>query len=219
LRGLLSRVAGVNSAVMRGEPLRPYDVHCPAGSLPLAQRTEVATIPADIPYVAASAERIDKWRPRIESLPSPRIAIAWSGQASHLNDRNRSIALARLAPLFATGKGSFIGIQRDLRQGDADLLARFSNVLQVGAELDDFDDTAAVLALADLVVSVDTSVVHLAGAMGRPVWVLLPFQPDWRWMLDRDDSPWYPSARLFRQPTPGDWEGAVTQVAAALARL
>jgi tetratricopeptide (TPR) repeat protein len=219
LRGLLSRVAGVSAAVARGEPLPPYDVHCPAGSLPLALRTEVATIPVDIPYLAASAERIDKWRPRIESLPSPRVAIAWSGQPTHLNDRNRSIALARLAPLLAAGKGSFIGIQRDLRQGDADLLARFPNVMHVGADLDDFDDTAAVAALADLVISVDTSVVHLAGAMGRPVWVLLPFQPDWRWMLDRDDSPWYPTARLFRQPTPGDWESAVAQVAVALARL
>ena len=140
------------------------------------------------------------------ALPAPRIAVAWAGSADHANDRNRSLALSQLAPLFAAGQGSFISIQRELREGDADALARFANVTHVGDALDDFDDTAAVAALADLVISVDTSVVHLAGAMARPVWVLLPFQPDWRWLLDREDSPWYPTARLFRQPKPGDWD-------------
>jgi tetratricopeptide (TPR) repeat protein len=208
---LLLRLEGVTSVVGRGDALPAYDVHCPVGSLPLALRTELAAIPANVPYLAATDERIAKWRERMESLPSPRIALAWSGSADHANDRNRSIAFERLGPLLA-GDASFISIQLELRAGDADALARLPRVTHIGDALADFDDTAAVLALADLVISVDTSVVHLAGAMARPVWVLLPFQPDWRWLLDREDSPWYPTARLFRQPKPGDWESVIARV-------
>jgi len=217
LVALLLRLEGVASVVGRGAALPAYDVHCPVGSLPLALRTEAATIPANVPYLAATDERIAKWRERIGSLPSPRVAVAWSGSADHANDRNRSIAFERVAPLFA-GQGSFISVQRELRAGDADALARLPNVTHLGDALTDFDDTAAVMAFADLVISVDTSVVHLAGAMGRPVWVLLPFQPDWRWLLDREDSPWYSTARLFRQPKPGDWESVIARVRDTLAR-
>jgi tetratricopeptide (TPR) repeat protein len=217
LVALLSRLDGVASVVGRGDALPAYDVHCPVGSLPLALHTEVATIPANVPYLAAVEERVEKWRGRIGHLSSPRIAVAWSGSADHANDRNRSIALERLAPLFA-GQGSFVSIQRELRAGDADALARLPNVTHVGDALADFDDTAAVIALADLTIAVDTSVVHLAGAMARPVWVLLPFQPDWRWLTDREDSPWYPTARLFRQPKPGDWESVIARARDALAR-
>jgi tetratricopeptide (TPR) repeat protein len=218
LAALLARVEGVSSVVAYGDPLPPYDVHCPAGSLPHAFGTEVSTIPAAVPYLAASAERVEKWRERIERLPKPRIAFVWAGSAAHPNDRNRSIALTRLAPLFA-GPGSFISLQRDLRPGETEALARCSNVTDVAADLDDFDDTAAVVSLVELVIAVDTSVAHLAGAMGRPAWLLIPFQPDWRWLLDREDSPWYPSARLFRQPAPGDWESVVARVSNELARF
>jgi ADP-heptose:LPS heptosyltransferase len=192
-------------------------VHCPAGSLPRALRTQLTNIPAAVPYLTTNPERIERWRERIDRLAPPRIAIAWSGRATHANDRNRSLALAQLAPLFE-GK-SFVSIQRELREGDADALARFPNMAHIGDDLEDFDDTAAVVALVDLVISVDTSVVHLAGALARPVWVLLPFQPDWRWLLDRADSPWYPTARLFRQPQPGDWGSVLTNVRDALAKL
>jgi hypothetical protein len=205
--------------VARGDALPAYDVYCPAASLPLAMRTEVATIPAPVPYLAADERRVAIWRERIGQLPSPRIAVAWSGSADHANDRNRSMSLERLAPLFAAARGSVVSIQRELRDGDAEALARLPSVTHVGDALADFDDTAAVMALADLVIAVDTAVVHLAGALGRPVWVLLPFQPDWRWLLDRDDSPWYPTARLFRQPKPGDWESVIGQVRDALATL
>ena len=215
---LLSRLDGVSSVVGRGDPLPAYDVYCPAGSLPLALRTEISTIPANVPYLAASEQRVAKWRERLGPLPSPRIAVAWSGSASHANDRNRSITLERFAPLLVGGQGSVVSIQRELRDGDADALARLPNVMHVGDALGDFDDTAAVVALADLVISVDTSVVHLAGAMGRPVWALLPFQPDWRWLLDRADSPWYPTVRLFRQPKPGDWESVMARVKEELSR-
>jgi ADP-heptose:LPS heptosyltransferase len=152
-------------------------------------------------------------------LPKPRIAIAWAGSAHHVNDRNRSIALARLAPLLARPGASFLSIQRDLRSEDAATLAAMPRVLHVGAGLDDFDDTAALVSLVDLVISVDTSVVHLAGALGRPTFVLVPFHPDWRWMLDRTDSPWYPTARLFRQPLPGDWDSVIARVRDELPQL
>lgn len=218
LTGVLSRVDGVSAAVVRGAALPAFDVYCPAASLPHALRTGIASVPADVPYLAASPEHIATWQGRIGHLPAPRIAIVWAGQAAHPNDRNRSIALEKLAPLFA-GQGSFVSLQRDPRAGEAELLKQFPNVMDVAAELTDFDDTAAVLSLCDLVISVDTSVVHLAGAMARPVWVLLPFQPDWRWLLDRDDSPWYPTARLFRQPAPGDWGSVIVRVGEELARL
>ena len=144
LAALLSRLDGVASVVGRGAALPAYDVHCPVGSLPLALRTEVATIPANVPYLAATEERIAKWRDTLGHLPSPRIAVAWSGRVDHANDRNRSIALERFAPLLAAGQGSFVSIQRELRDGDADALARAPNVTHVGDALNDFDDTAAV---------------------------------------------------------------------------
>jgi hypothetical protein len=219
LAALLGRLEGAASVVARGEPLPPFDVHCPLGSLPLALKTEPATIPAEASYLKADDARIAKWHPRIGALERPRVALAWAGNAQHINDRNRSIALSRLASLWSAASPRFIGIQRELRGEDAELLAREPRVMQIGAELDDFADTAAVIALVDLVVSVDTSVVHLAGAMGRPVWILLPFSPDWRWMLERNDSPWYPSLRLYRQPAPGDWGSVIEHVAADLARL
>ncbi len=217
LAALLGRVAGLAGIVASGEPLPAFDVHCPMGSLPLALRTEATALPAAIPYLEASEERIAKWRSRLAELPAPRVAIAWSGRAAHPNDRNRSIALARLAPLFALEAVSFISVQRELRGEDAQALARLPRIAHLGEELHDFDDTAAVLALADLVISVDTSVAHLAGAMGRPAWILLPFAPDWRWMLRREDSPWYPTARLFRQDALGDWDSVIARARGELA--
>jgi hypothetical protein len=137
--------------------------------------------------------------------------LVWAGNPAHANDRNRSLPLATLAPLLAYEGVRFVSLQRDLRAGDAERLAA-TPVLPLGAELGDFDDTAAVLAQCDLVIAVDTSVAHLAGALGRPLWVLLPFASDWRWTSDGERSPWYPAARLLRQPRPGDWESVVTSV-------
>src|SRR5262249_34686504 len=206
------RVEGAGGVVARGEPLPPFAVHCPLGSLPLALKTEPATVPAEGPYLSADDARIAKWRARIEAAERPRVALAWSGNAQHINDRNRSIPLFRLAPLWSAAPVGFIGIQRELRGEDAEELAREPRVTPIGAELDDFADTAAVVALVDLVISVDTSVAHLAGAMGRPVWVLLPFSPDWRWTLAGESSAWYPTARLFRQPSLGDWDSVIERL-------
>jgi tetratricopeptide (TPR) repeat protein len=219
LKPLLSDLQGVAAVLARGEALPAFDLQCPLGSLPLACGTELATIPAELPYLVANPERIEKWRSRLAALPSPRVALAWSGRATHVNDRNRSIAFERLAPLLAVPGTSFVSIQREQRAGEAEGLAGDTRLTDVGRELDDFADTAAVLSLVDLVVSVDTSVAHVAAALGRPTFVLVPFQPDWRWLLGREHSPWYPQARLLRQPAPGDWDSVIGRLAEALASL
>ena len=218
LTALMARLDGGARMIARGDTPPPFDVHCPLGSLPLALRTEPDTVPAEIPYLSADEASLTKWSARIGALARPRIAIAWSGNASHFNDRNRSIPFARLAPLFSA-PARFVSIQRDVRGEDAEKLASESRVTHVGGELANFTDTAAAIALADLVISADTAVAHLAGAMGRPLWVLIPFQPDWRWTLDGETSPWYPTARLFRQTSLGDWDGVIARVAAELGRF
>ncbi len=218
LTGLMARLDGATAIIARGAAPPPFDVHCPLGSLPLALRTEPDTVPANIPYLAADDAALGKWSARLAALPRPRIAVAWSGNPAHFNDRNRSLAFAQLAPLFGTA-ARFISIQREVRSADAPLLAAEARLTALGAELDDFTDTAAVIALSDLVISADTAVAHLAGAMGRPLWVLIPFAPDWRWTLDAESSPWYPTARLFRQSAIGDWNGVIARVAAELPRF
>ncbi|MBX9823558.1 MAG: tetratricopeptide repeat protein [Xanthobacteraceae bacterium] len=216
LKTLLDGLDGAAGIVARGDKLPTYDLHCPLGSLPLACKTDAANIPAAIPYLRAPEAHLAKWRARLERLPSPRVALAWSGRAAHPNDKNRSVSLAQLKPLLSAPGMSFVSVQRELRDDDAGLLSREPRIAHVGAELDDFADTAAVLTLCDLLVCVDTSVAHVAGALGRPVALLVPFQPDWRWMLDREASPWYPSIRLFRQSAPRDWDGVIARVRDAL---
>jgi tetratricopeptide (TPR) repeat protein len=218
LKTLLATIDGVASCHARGEALPAFDLYCPLGSLPLALKTEPSTIPADTPYLRADEAHITKWRPMVEALPGKRVALAWAGHARHPNDRNRSIDLKLLEPLFAMDGISFVSIQRDLRGDDSALLARHRNITHVGDKLTDMADTAAIAALVDLTIAVDTSVVHLAGAMGRNVWVLLPFSPDWRWTLAGEHTPWYPQARLFRQPTAGDWASVLAAVRDALTR-
>jgi hypothetical protein len=229
----MTGLAGAATVIARDEAPPPFDLHCPLGSLPLALKTERATVPAQIPYLAADEAQVAKWSACLGELPRPRIALAWSGNPNHDNDHNRSIPFAKLAPLLlnppplagegregASGQGAtFISIQRDIRSEDAASLAAESHVIHIGDALMDFSDTAAVLASCDLVITVDTAVAHLAGVMGRPVWVLIPFAPDWRWGLEGEATPWYPTARLFRQTVPGDWDNVLTRVAAALARL
>ena len=210
LKLLLSRTAGVARVLPRGEELPPFDLHCPLMSLPLAFSTGVASVPAEVPYVRVPEELVAAWRDR---LPQGRlrVGVAWSGRSTHKNDRNRSIALARLAPLLAADV-AFVSLQCELREEDRAALQAHGDLLCLGPELRTFADTAAVVSLLDLVISVDTALVHLAGALGKPAWIMLPAGPDWRWLLKRDDTPWYPTARLFRQPRLGDWESVVERV-------
>jgi tetratricopeptide (TPR) repeat protein len=218
LQTLMARLGGGATVIARGETSPPFDILCPLGSLPLAFKTEPATVPAKIPYLSADDAHLAKWSARLGELERPRIAITWAGNASHDNDRNRSIAFSRFAQLLSM-PASFVSIQRDVRSEDLAPLAAQNRVTQVGAELEDFSDTAAVLALCDLVITVDTAAAHLAGAMGRPVWVLVPFAPDWRWTLNGETTPWYPTARLFRQTSPGDWDNVIERAGAELVRF
>ncbi len=182
-------------------------------SLPLALGIELETIPTPAPYLRADPSRRQYWSRRLDELDRPgrlRVGLAWSGNPRHNNDENRSILLSTLAPLFECD-ATFVSLQPLVRERDAAAWAQ-SGMIDFGAGLEDFSDTAALVDALDLVISVDTSVAHLAGALGQPVWVLLPRVPDWRWLLDREDSPWYSSARLFRQDGPGDWPALVARV-------
>jgi ADP-heptose:LPS heptosyltransferase len=181
-------------------------------SLPLAFGTALDTIPADVPYVRAPAERLARWRARLGEPGRLRVGVVWAGSAVHKNNHNRSIAFERFRALLSAPDVAFVSLQQELGATEAAALDGQANVIRLGGELRDFADTAAVVSLLDLVVSADTAMVHLAGALGRPVWVLLPFTPDFRWLLDRPDSPWYPTARLFRQPRFGDWESVLARV-------
>jgi len=214
LRQLMSGLAGVSHCVSKGEALPDFDLHCPLLSLPLAFETRLDTIPSTTPYLRAPAHGQD-WEARLGPKDRPRIGLVWSGNPRHRDDRKRSIELNALSPLFDVA-ATFVSLQKDLRAGDEAVLMERSDIIKLGQSLGSFADTAALLSHLDLVISVDTSVAHLAGAFGRPVWVLLPLVPDWRWLLDRDDSPWYPTARLFRQTDTSDWRGVVKRVRTAL---
>jgi ADP-heptose:LPS heptosyltransferase len=194
-------------------------MQCPLASLPLAFATRLDTIPADIPYLSASAAPRDKWRPRIDTAAGLKVGIAWAGNPNLPNDHIRTIDLQTMAALFTTPGVQFFSLQKELREGDAALLRASPQVTHLGEAMDSFADTAAIISLLDVIISVDTAVAHLAGALGAKTWVLLPYVAEWRWLLDRADSPWYPTARLFRQPALNDWTGAVAAVGAALREI
>jgi len=209
LRALLSHFDGID-VVAEGEPLPAFDLHCPLLSLPLAFGTRIETIPASVPYLAVPAERLAYWRDRLPH--GPRAGFVWSGSATHKNDLNRSIPLARLAALFGDPALRCFSLQSELRDADKEALDGLPSLVHLGGELRDFADTAAVISLLDIVVSVDTSVAHLAGALGKPVVILLPCAADFRWMRHRDDTPWYPTAKLIRQQAFGDWDSAILRL-------
>lgn len=215
LRPLLEGMQAVAGWVPQVTSAPPADVVVPLLSLPLAFGTTLASIPAEVPYLAAPAERLEAWRARLAATGDrrPRVGVVWWGNASFANDRQRSIPLARFAPLLQRRNLAFHVLAHELREGEAGPAAELA---AVHGGIRDYADTAALVALMDLVISVDTSVAHLAGAMGRKVWVLLPNEPDWRWLLGRNDSPWYPTARLFRQSARGDWNGVLARVQEAL---
>ena len=214
LHQLCSGLPGVSQLIPRGEALPAFDFHCPLGSLPLAFDTTLATIPQAVPYLSAGG-KTGSWKERLGSMKSPRVGLVWAGNPNHNNDRNRSIPLETLLPLLDV-EAQFISLQKDVRPADQAVLREHTEILDLGDELGNFADTAAVIENLDLLISVDTSVAHLAGALGRPVWILLPYVPDWRWQLMRTDSPWYPTARLFRQSETRDWRSVVDQASAAL---
>jgi len=217
LLGLLGTLAGVERIVVKGEPLPPFDYHVPMMSLPMVFATRLDTVPAAVPYLASDPARVAQWRARLGAQTRPRVGVVWGGNPSHKNDHNRSVALAQFARLFSD-RCEFISLQKELRPADLALLDTLP-VRQVAGLLADFSDTAALCALMDVVITVDTSVAHLAGALGRPVWVLLQAPFEWRWLERGTDSPWYPSATLYRQSQRGDWTTVIDALAADLDKL
>lgn len=216
----MANLNGAHQVVAKDARLPKFDYHCPLMSLPGAFKTVIKTIPADIPYIHSDAARVAKWGKRVgakDKKSKPRIGLAWSGNPAHSNDSNRSLALRAFLPLLNDG-AEWVSLQKEVRADDAAVLARHPEISHYGAQIKDFADTAALIEHMDLVIAVDTSVAHLAGAMGKPLWILLPFNPDWRWLLKRNDSPWYPTARLYRQPAIGDWPSVITAVGKALAK-
>jgi len=216
VKALLSNMPGVVVGVP-GDAGPRCDYMCALVSLPRVFKTGLDSIPANVPYIHPLPERLAKWQGRIPQDDRLKVGLVWAGGREFKGDRNRTIAFRQLEPLLGDPRICYVSLHTELREEDAPLMAAHPDIIHFGSELQDFADTAAVIAQLDLVVSVDTAVAHLAGAMAKPVWLLLPFNPDFRWLLGRDDSPWYPTARLFRQPTPGDWRSVIARVREALA--
>lgn len=216
LKRLMRTMDGV-TVVRSGAPLPPFDLHAPLMSLAHRLGTTLETIPARVPYICADEDERAHWRARLSALPpGPRVGLCWAGHHIHRSDHARSIPLAQFAEIARSDGFAFVSLQREVREGDGPVLRSLPHVADWMSDVTDFAATAALIAELDLVVTVDTSVAHVAGALGKPVWILIAAAPDWRWLLGRDDSPWYPTARLFRHERLGAWSGALAAVTRAL---
>jgi tetratricopeptide (TPR) repeat protein len=219
LSSLLSQLAGVSRLIGKSDPLPSFDLHCPICSLPLAFQTRLETIPSGTSYLPRPGDaQVQAWENRLQSSlgprRKPRVGLTWSGNPNHWNDRNRSLPLQTLSRLFESD-AAFVSLQKEPRPDDRPLLER-AGIVDPTAHLTDLVETAALVSCLDLVISVDTAIAHLAGALGRPTWILLPCTPDWRWQLGRNDSPWYPTARLFRQDQRRDYAPVIERMSGAL---
>jgi hypothetical protein len=226
LEELMASLAGVAQVIAAPDQLPDFDLQCPLLSLPLALRTSLDTVPAQTPYLFAVAAKRSAWRARLPACEGLRVGLVWAGDPrkqlpdAHSIDRMRSIEFDQLAPILRITGCEFYSLQKgeravaQLRNG-----ALRQRVVDCTDDLHDFSDTAALIDNLDLVIAVDTSVAHLAGALGKPFWLLNRYNTCWRWLLDRDDSPWYPTARLFRQDAPGDWTGVIGRVVVELEKL
>jgi tetratricopeptide (TPR) repeat protein len=220
LASLLATVEGVQQVVVRGEPLPEFNIWCPLLSLPLLFDTTLETIPAQIPYMHANQPLAQKWWDRMyHDSAKIKIGLVWSGNPRNKKLRHKSCSPDTFLPLANLENVTLYSLQKDEAAKQAKNTPEGMRLIDYTGELHDFMDTAALIENLDLVVSVDTAVAHLAGAIGKPVWTLLPFVPDWRWMLNREDSPWYPTMTLFRQHAPGDWETVIDAVKEKLERL
>jgi tetratricopeptide (TPR) repeat protein len=217
LVGLLSNLEGVSQVIPAGGALPPFDYHCPTMSLPLAFNTTLDTVPASRSYLRNDPGKVARWRQRLGERTRPRIGLTWSGNANQPIEPRRRIPLADWLPHLPP-EFEYFCLQKDLRAPDRAARDASQLIVSFDDELPDFAATAALCECMDLVVTVDTSVAHLSGALGQRTWVLLSFIPDWRWLLDRDDSPWYPGMKLYRQKTAGDWSAVFARVAADLRR-
>jgi hypothetical protein len=204
---LLQSLAGVDQIIARGDRLPDFDLHCPMLSLPLAFGTVLETIPGETPYLTAGAADVAAWHTRL-SRSLPRIGLAWAGGSATKSDRQRSLSTEQLTPLMNLSGIQWVCLQKERKEAFAG-----AGMLDFMPEMQDFADTAALVANLDLVISVDTAIAHLAAALGKPVWLLNRFDPDWRWLKGGQDSMWYPSLRQYRQAQPGQWETPIAAIA------
>jgi hypothetical protein len=221
MRPLLAQFPQLEALHVRWEDVPNWAAYVPLSGLPRLAGTRIDSIPATCPYLRADPDLATSWSARLDRLLPPgyrRVGLAWAGRPAHNNDRNRSAALAALSPLAEVPRTALIALQKGPAAAEVGAYLGRAPLLNLGPELHDFRDTAAVLECLDVVVCVDTAVGHLAGALGRPAWLLLAHAPDWRWMTEREDTPWYPSLRLFRQSAPRDWEEPAGRVARELER-
>jgi len=213
LHRLMSDLGGASVCVPMSamSTLPDFDLHCPTSSLPLAFNTRLETIPSGQYLPGPPESRIQAWEARLGPRTRLRVGLVWSGDPSHVNDETRSIPLRTLSRILDVD-ASFVSLQKAPRPHDAAVLRERRDIIDLTADLTDFTETAALIACLDLVITVDTSVAHLAAALGCPTWILLPWTPDYRWLLDRTDSPWYPSVRLFRQTDTREYESVLDRV-------
>lgn len=210
LMSLLKNVEGIQHIVLSGQPLPEFDLHCPLLSLPLMFGTTLETIPATIPYLKTDPGLVQQWKQKIITDNSHlKIGLVWAGDPRYKFGQDRSCSLTTFASLAQFNNIIFYSLQKGDSANQLKNPPEGMTILDFTAEIRDFSDTAAIIENLDLIISVDTAVAHLAGALGKPIWSLLPFIPDWRWMLNREDSPWYPTMRLFRQPSRGDWASVI----------
>ncbi len=225
LAQLLAQVPGIGACYDRWENIPPHSVYCRLSSVPALLGIGAGLIPGPMPYLFGDAAVTAQWHARLaERFPNrrPRIGIVWAGRPTHPNDQRRSLRLAQLASVTSLPGIDFVSLQKVVAPHDAQAFATFKarpNVFDAGPELADFGVTASILANIDLLVTVDSSIAHLAGALGHRAWVLVSRPSDWRWLLEREDSPWYPGMRLFRQPQAGDWDTTIAALAGALVSL
>jgi hypothetical protein len=208
---LLSNLEGVSQILARGDPLPHFDYQCPLMSLPLAFKTELDTIPAPSQKVESDKDKVIAWGKKLGEKKKLRVGIVWSGSTAHKNDHNRSLPLSELITHLSSDY-DYVSLQKEICDADKLLLTECHKIRQYSNDLKDFTDTAALIELMDVVISVDTSVAHLSATLGKATWIMLPFDPDWRWLLDRNDSPWYRSVKLYRQEKISDWNSVLEKI-------
>jgi hypothetical protein len=208
----MENLEGVSRTVVKGEDLPHFDYQCPLMSLPLALNIRIYSIPMNVPYVAVNPSKVAEWGSRLGEKRKKRIGLVWSSVSNFKDDSKRSLTIAEFAKALPQEGFEYICLQKELKDCDKNLFEANKNIRFFGDELGDYSDTAALIENLDLVISTCTSVPHLSGALGKETWILLPHVPDWRWLLDREDSPWYPSMKLYRQTSIGNWNSVLDRV-------
>lgn len=220
LLSLLQTLVGVDQFILENQKILHYDYHCPLISLPFAFKTDLANMPAPARYLSSDPEKLKQWQARLGESKKIKVGIAWSSTSSFKYDHFRSLELAQfMKALPSNDQFEFHCLQKEIKKSDRPTLKDHPEIHFYGNDLHDFSDTAALIDSLDLVISTCTSIPHLSGALGKPTWILLSHEPDWRWLLNRKDSPWYPRTRLFRQPTKGDWDPVLDEIKAELLKF